>query len=195
MKEVQERSHGSQSMRAYANSHAEPDSETTARMRERLQGAMVQRTHRRERVRAWVQAATAIALALVVLGGLAWWLGWLGPPAELDHRGVISTLDVGQEIAVGDGRAVLSPHTLVRLSESDDGTSIELVDGEIALVDAPGIVVRVGAYEVRGPSRDVAVRRTAGVPLVTVREGTVVLAGPDLPSAGVTMGPSGLRGS
>ncbi len=186
MKEVQERS---QSMRAYANSHAEPDSETTARMRERLQEAMSDRTRRRQRVRAWVQSAIVTALAASVLLGLAWWRGWLGAPGELDHRGVISTRELGQEIAIGRGHAVLAPHTLVRLV--DDGETIELVEGELVLRDARGVVVRVGAYEVHAASNDVGIRRTPGVPLVTVREGTVRLTGPDLPASGVSMGPAG----
>jgi hypothetical protein len=188
MKEMQERS---QSMRAYANSHAEPDAETTARMRERLQDAMNDRVQKRQRSRAWVQSAALTLVAIVGVATLAWWRGWIGAPGELDHRGVISTSDIGQEIAVGDGRAVLAPHTLVRMVDEPEGVALELVEGEVALRDAPGIVVRVGAYEVRGPSRDVVVRRTPGVPLVTVREGTVVLAGPDLPDAGVTMAPTG----
>lgn len=190
MTELPERS---QSMAAYAGSHAEPDPETTARLRERLQLSMSLREARRGRVRAWIQGA---ALAVIVLGvalGVGWQQGWIGAAGSPAARGVISTAATGQDLALDGGRVALAPHTLVRVVESPTGTEIELVDGELEVrADTPAaITVRVGAYEVSPTSPRFSVRRTPGVPLVTVYEGEIRLRGPDLPAAGVVMTAAG----
>lgn len=186
MKDVQERS---QSMTAYASSHAEPDPETTTRLRERLQASIGASASRKQRLRAWIQGA-AIALVVVAIAfGGAWQMGWLAGAGRADARGVISTAAQGQDLALDGGRVALGPHTLVRVTESSEATVIELVDGELEVrSDTPAkISVRAGAYAVTSASPRFSVKRTQGVPLVTVHEGEVRLHGPDLPSAGVVM--------
>ncbi|MFO0637323.1 MAG: FecR domain-containing protein [Nannocystaceae bacterium] len=187
MKDVQERS---QSMAAYANSHAEPDPETSARLRERLQGAMTAHGHRRGRARAWVQAALVTTVVFAAMAVIAWRVGWLGSAPTTDHRGVIATDADAQELVLGGARVRLSAHTLVRVGESGGGAELELVDGEVELPAASTLSVRTGAYVVTPAGARFSVRRTPAVPLVTVHEGHVVLQGPDLPPAGVTLAPS-----
>lgn len=185
MTDNQERS---RSMAAYASSHAEPDPETTARLRERLQASMASKTARTQQARGWLQGAVIAALVIGIAMVGAWRMGWLAG-GQSDARGVISTDAVGQDLALARGRVALAPHTLVRVTESGDTTTIELVDGEIEVrSDAPAsIVVRAGAYELASQSPRYSVRRTQGVPVVTVHHGEVRVLGPDLPDVGIVM--------
>ncbi|MBX7081587.1 MAG: FecR domain-containing protein [Nannocystaceae bacterium] len=186
MKDVQERS---QSMAAYANSHAEPDPETSARLRERLQGAMTAHGHRRGRARAWLQGVLVTTAVFAALAGIAWRVGWIGGTPGTEHRGVIATDADAQELVLGGARVRLSAHTLVRVGDSGGGAELELVDGEVELPAASSLPVRTGAYVVVPVGARFTVRRTPAVPLVTVHEGHVVLRGPDLPDDGVTLAP------
>ena len=184
----------SQSMAAYASTHAEPDPETSARLRERLKVSISARDGKRQRTRVWLQALLASLALCVVLGVVAWRLGWLAGGSD-DHRGVISTAAQGQDIALPGAHVSLAPHTLMRAIEERDALVIELVDGEIEVIadgDPRRVRVRVGAYEIASASPRFTVHRGPGVPLVTVHQGTVTLRGPDLPAAGVVMSaPSG----
>jgi ferric-dicitrate binding protein FerR (iron transport regulator) len=185
----------SQSMAAYASTHAEPDPETSARLRERLKVSMAAREGKKQRARVWLQALLGSLALCAVLGVVAWQLGWLAPSDADDHRGVISTAAQGQDIALPGAHVSLGPHTLVRAIEERDALVIELVDGDIEVVadgDPARVRVRVGPYELDSESPRFSVHRGPGVPLVTVHQGKVSLRGPDLPSAGVVMSaPSG----
>jgi ferric-dicitrate binding protein FerR (iron transport regulator) len=183
-------------MTAFADTHGEPDAETTARMRERLRDSLRAKEGRKRRVRHWLQASAVTAVVLGAVGFAAWNGGWLDGGADATVAGVIQTAEHPQRIERPWGEVELAARTLVRIDASDAGDAIELVDGELVVsadADAP-IVVRIGTYEVRSPvadeptgARRFSVRRTPGVPLVTVHEGRVRMSGPDLPAEGVVM--------
>lgn len=174
-------------MAAFADMHGEPDAETTARMRERLRTTLADGQTRKAKVRHWIQASLLTALVLAGSGYAAMRAGWLGTPDTVTERGVIQTTTKAQELAVGWGVLRLDPNTVVRV-ESEPRV-VELVEGtvDIRIDDENATEVRVGAYTASGTGTHFEIRRTPGIPLVTVHDGELVLYGPDLPETGVAI--------
>lgn len=187
----------SRPMSVYADTYGEPDFETTSRMRSRIMGYLEEREADRRRFRHWVQA---VVVTLVIgVAGVGIWLwqsgGDEGQGAE-DAAGVLATVGHAQEVKLErDDRVLLLPHSGIRVRRDDgDAAVIELLEGELELrldeVGARTVRVGVGDYEVDVHAARVSIRRTRGVPLVTVYEGFVRLSGPQLPADGIRIAPA-----
>lgn len=187
----------SRPMEAYAESYGEPDMETTSRMRSRILDYMEDRAAGRQRWRHWVQAV--IAVCVIGAGAAGVW-SWSrdGEPVE-DARagaGVIATVEQAQEVELEHAGTVrLLPHSGIRIRrDTPDAAVIELLEGEIEVRvdDAEALDYRIdtGDHEVEVHGSRVGVRRTRGVPLVTVYAGYARLHGPDLPAEGVRIVPA-----
>jgi ferric-dicitrate binding protein FerR (iron transport regulator) len=184
-------------MSVYADTYGEPDFETTSRMRSRIMGYLEDREADRRRVRHWVQAVIAtLAIGIAGVGIWLWQAGGAEESGTKDAAGVLATVGHAQEVKLErDDRVLLLPHSGIRIRRDDgDAAVIELLEGELELrlddVDARTVQVRVGDYEVDVHAVRVSIRRTRGVPLVTVHEGSVRLTGPELPTDGIRIAPA-----
>lgn len=180
----------SASLVAYSESFAEPDDETTSRMRDRVTGWVGERRRRRARIRRWLAATGVLALALGTgLGGYWFARAEVDPTPALLHAG-----EVGQRVELpGVGAVELAPGASVRLAGPERPGALELVEGEVGLdVSGPERAeLRCGAFTVEAHDARLRVRRTASLPIVTVSRGQARLSGPDLPAAGVVLSPLG----
>jgi ferric-dicitrate binding protein FerR (iron transport regulator) len=188
-------------MTAYAQTFGEPDAETTSRMRKNLNRYIQDREATRTRRRHWVQASLVVGGLAIVVGGLVWTQTKADPAQEAApvvdaSDGVVTTAAVPQtmELAFG-GELVLAPETKVRVLGSERGeTSIELLEGQVEFVPADAthsVRVMVDRYRIDAEGARFEVRRSRGVPLVTVTAGAAAMFGPDLPDEGVKMRAAG----
>jgi ferric-dicitrate binding protein FerR (iron transport regulator) len=183
-------------MSVYADTYGEPDFETTSRMRSRIMGYLEERENDRRRVRHWVQAvAVTLVLGVAGVGIWLWQAGGDDRQEATDAAGVLATVGHAQEVKLErDDRVLLLPHSGIRIRRDDgEAAVIELLEGELELrlddVDVRAVQVRVGSYEIDVHAVRVSVRRTRGVPLVTVHDGSVRLTGPELPADGIQIAP------
>jgi ferric-dicitrate binding protein FerR (iron transport regulator) len=98
----------------------------------------------------------------------------------------VLTADDDRAVEIGQATLVLRAGSSIRPDERDDGR-VELDSGEIEVTVPAGhaFVVRSGEFDVKAEAARFSVRHTAGVPVVTVGHGDVVLFGPDLPASGI----------
>lgn len=108
-----------------------------------------------------------------------------GGPGRLETRGDALRIALAYE-----STATVEPDSSIASLRNDErGAQFELLRGAIALdvehIDGVEWSVRAGEYEVTAIGTDFRVERTHALPLVEVREGTVLVTGGELPPHGV----------